>query len=121
MLTTAPLNATANMMNLQVLQEAGDRSKVRFLVGTYTIGKERIALHLARCCHLRIFVAPQRRRVFSCLELPPEDLALFTDNPQDAQIDLVPMNVCGLINRLDVSPSREFQGNSPTSSNSGHF
>ncbi|CDJ65574.1 DNA cross-link repair protein, putative [Eimeria necatrix] len=79
----------------QALQEAGGASNVRFLVGTYTIGKERIALHLARECRLRVFVAPQRRRVFNCLEFSPEDLALFTESPQDAQVDLVPMNVCG--------------------------
>ncbi|CDJ44718.1 DNA cross-link repair protein, putative [Eimeria tenella] len=79
----------------QALQEAGGAANVRFLVGTYTIGKERIALHLARECRLRVFVAPQRRRVFNCLEFSPEDLALFTDSPQEAQVDLVPMNVCG--------------------------
>ncbi|CDJ61766.1 DNA cross-link repair protein, putative [Eimeria maxima] len=76
-------------------QEAGGSTNVRFLVGTYTIGKERIALHVARGCQLKIFVAPERRRAFRCLEFSPEDAALFTENPQDAQVDLVPMNVCG--------------------------
>ncbi|CDI80778.1 DNA cross-link repair protein, putative [Eimeria acervulina] len=56
------------------LEEAGGKNNIRFLVGTYTIGKERIALHLARACHLRIYVAPQRRRVFKCLEFSPEGL-----------------------------------------------
>ncbi|CDJ27154.1 DNA cross-link repair protein, putative [Eimeria mitis] len=58
-------------------------------------GKEKIALHLARHCNLRIFISPQRRRVFSCLEFPPEDSALFTEKADEAQVDLVPMNVCG--------------------------
>ncbi|XP_026194569.1 DNA ligase 6 [Cyclospora cayetanensis] len=77
------------------LEKAGSKGTIRFLVGTYTIGKERIALHLARKLDMRIFVTHQRRRVFSCLEFPPEDLALFAESPGEAQVDLVPMHVCG--------------------------
>ncbi|KAL8442288.1 hypothetical protein Emag_006531 [Eimeria magna] len=79
----------------EALKETASAGPVRFLVGTYTIGKERVALHLARSLGLRIFVARPKRRILGCLQFSPEDKALFTDSCEEAQIDLVPMSYCG--------------------------
>ncbi|KAL8274009.1 hypothetical protein Esti_002098 [Eimeria stiedai] len=77
------------------LKESASAGPVRFLVGTYTIGKERVALHLARSLGLRIFASKPKRRILSCLQFSSEDKALFTESPEEAQIDLVPMSCCG--------------------------
>lgn len=65
------------------------RSKGRLLVvmGTYSIGKERICLGIARALRCKIYATPAKQRVCACLE--DEELAsLLTDDPLQAQIHM---------------------------------
>ncbi|KAK9454109.1 beta-lactamase-like protein [Dipodascopsis uninucleata] len=62
--------------------------RLLIIVGTYSIGKERMALGIARRLNTRIFASANKRRIYSCLE-DPEFAALLTDKPNEAQVHLV--------------------------------
>ena len=57
------------------------------VIGTYSIGKERICLGIARALGSKIFATPSKQRICACLE-DPELSALLTDNPQEAQVHM---------------------------------
>jgi len=61
------------------------------LVGSYLIGKERIAVALAKTLGSKIYCLARKRLVFSCLEWP-ELQALLTEDPTEAAIHICPMS-----------------------------
>jgi len=63
-----------------------------YLVGSYTIGKERIALSLARLLNTKIYVRdPKKRRIFlNCLDWP-QFTELITEDPVGAAVHIVPV------------------------------
>lgn len=65
------------------------RSKGRLLVvvGTYSIGKERIVLGIAKALNSKIFAAQRKRDILSCLE-DPELESRITSDPLDAQVHM---------------------------------
>ncbi|KAL3473357.1 cytochrome P450-domain-containing protein [Aspergillus californicus] len=65
------------------------RPKGRLLVviGTYSIGKERICLAIARALKSKIFATPAKQRICACLE-DPELSSLLTEDPLDAQVHM---------------------------------
>ncbi|KDD73889.1 hypothetical protein H632_c1756p1, partial [Helicosporidium sp. ATCC 50920] len=66
-------------------------NKTLFLFGTYTIGKERVFLEVARALGRRVCVAGYKKRVLDCLDLPEEDQALLTTDPGETDLHAVPM------------------------------
>lgn len=60
------------------------------VVGTYSIGKERICLGIARALKCKIYASPAKQRVCACLE-DPELSSRLTDNPLDAQVHMQSM------------------------------
>ncbi|GES65006.1 DNA repair protein Pso2/Snm1 [Aspergillus terreus] len=69
--------------------DGSSRPKGRLLVvvGTYSIGKERICLGIARALKSKIYAPAAKQRVCACLE--DEELSsLLTDNPRDAQVHM---------------------------------
>lgn len=60
-----------------------------FLFGTYTIGKERLFLHVASALRRKVYVAAAKRSIMSCLDLPPHLADLLTTNHLDASIHAV--------------------------------
>lgn len=60
-----------------------------FLFGTYTIGKERLFLHVASALQRKVYVAAAKRSIMGCLDLPPHLSALLTTNHLDANIHAV--------------------------------
>ncbi|PYH78806.1 putative DNA repair protein Pso2/Snm1 [Aspergillus uvarum CBS 121591] len=70
-------------------QSSTSNSSGRLLVviGTYSIGKERICLGVARALQSKIFATPAKQRICACLE-DPELSALLTDNPREAQVHM---------------------------------
>lgn len=60
------------------------------LVGSYIIGKERIALALAKEINSLIYVAPWKKKVFQTFEWP-ELLDMLTDDPRQASVHIVAM------------------------------
>lgn len=57
------------------------------VIGTYSIGKERICMGIARALGSKIFANPQKQRICSCLE-DPELSALLTSDPREAQVHM---------------------------------
>ncbi|QGA21046.1 hypothetical protein EYB26_008756 [Talaromyces marneffei] len=63
------------------------RGRLLVVIGTYSIGKERICLGIARALKCKIYAPPQKQRICACLE-DPELSSLLTDNPLEAQIHM---------------------------------
>lgn len=57
------------------------------VIGTYSIGKERICMGIARALGSKIFANPQKQRICSCLE-DPELSSLLTSDPREAQVHM---------------------------------
>jgi DNA cross-link repair 1A protein len=57
------------------------------VIGTYSIGKERICLAIARALQCRIYATAAKKRVCDCLE-NAELSSLLTDDPLDAQVHM---------------------------------
>ena len=63
------------------------RGRLLVVVGTYSIGKERICLGIARALRSKIYAAPGKRRICAALD-DPEIVALLTTNPSEAQVHM---------------------------------
>lgn len=67
-----------------------------FVVGAYTIGKERIFLKAAQEFQFRVLCSASKYKILSCLCLPPEELALITKDEESARIHVVPIGTINL-------------------------
>ncbi|EER23652.1 DNA repair metallo-beta-lactamase family protein [Coccidioides posadasii C735 delta SOWgp] len=69
--------------------KAGGNPKPRLLVviGTYSIGKERICLGIAKALNCKIFATAAKQRICACLE-DPELSSLLTSDPLEAQVHM---------------------------------
>lgn len=63
------------------------RGRLLVICGTYSIGKERICVGIARALKTKIYAPAGKRRICLALE-DPELKSLLTDDPQDAQIHM---------------------------------
>jgi DNA cross-link repair 1A protein len=63
------------------------RGRLLVVIGTYSIGKERICLGIAKALNSKIFAPPAKMRICACLE-DPELNALLTSNPYEAQVHM---------------------------------
>lgn len=66
------------------------RGKLLVVVGTYSIGKERICLGIARALNSKIYAPPGKQRICACLE-DPELNARLTKDPREAQVHMTPL------------------------------
>ncbi|KAJ2056611.1 repair protein PSO2 SNM1 [Coemansia sp. S146] len=84
---------------LQQLFSASPASKskrrILFVVGTYTIGKEKLFVEIARRLHSKIYMAPEKRKLLDCLESSGLT-ELLTDDMYEAQVHAVSMNVVNM-------------------------
>ena len=66
-----------------------EKSKGRLLVvvGTYSIGKERIVMGIARALGTKIYASMGKRRICECLE-DEELMAMMTDDPREGQVHM---------------------------------
>jgi hypothetical protein len=71
------------------LQAESFNPRCLFLFGSYTIGKERLFLHVAQALRSKVYVAAAKRGIMACLDLPPEQAQLLTTNHLDANIHVV--------------------------------
>ena len=65
----------------------GSRGRLLVIVGTYSIGKERICLGVARALNSKIFAPPGKQKVCRALE-DPELNARLTSDPLEAQVHM---------------------------------
>ena len=63
------------------------RGRLLVVIGTYSIGKERICLGIARALQSKIYAPPSKKRICAALE-DPELSSLLTSNPLEAQIHM---------------------------------
>ncbi|KAF4220655.1 hypothetical protein CNMCM8980_001610 [Aspergillus fumigatiaffinis] len=68
-------------------QTARAQGRLLVVIGTYSIGKERICLGIARALKSKIYATPAKKRVCACLE-DPELSSLLTDDPTEAQVHM---------------------------------
>ena len=66
------------------------RGRLLVIVGTYSIGKERICLGIARALDTKIYAPPAKQRICACLEDPELNSRLTTD-PRLAQVHMTPL------------------------------
>ncbi|KAK7205881.1 DNA repair metallo-beta-lactamase-domain-containing protein [Myxozyma melibiosi] len=60
------------------------------VVGSYTIGKERMAIAIAKALNTKIYSSARKRATYACLEDPVLD-SFLTADPHEAQVHLVGM------------------------------
>ncbi|KAL4960869.1 cytochrome P450-domain-containing protein [Aspergillus stella-maris] len=65
----------------------GPTGRLLVVIGTYSIGKERICLAIAKALNSKIYATPAKKRVVTCLE-DPELSSLLTDDPLEAQVHM---------------------------------
>ena len=63
------------------------RGRLLVVVGTYSIGKERICLGVAKALNSKIYAPPNKQKVVAALE-DPELSARMTSNPLEAQVHM---------------------------------
>ena len=63
------------------------RGRLLVIVGTYSIGKERICVGVAKALRSKIYAPPNKQRVCAALE-DPELSALMTNDPLEAQVHM---------------------------------
>lgn len=83
-------NPKASQQILSSTNAAKTRGRLLVVVGTYSIGKERICLGIARALNSKIFAPTGKRRIVAALEDPELD-ALMTDDPRAAQVHMTPL------------------------------
>ncbi|KAJ2005183.1 repair protein PSO2 SNM1 [Coemansia thaxteri] len=67
------------------------KKRVLFVVGTYTIGKEKLFVEIARRLQSKVYVSQEKRKLLECIESPAL-MSLLTDNMFEAQVHAVAMN-----------------------------
>lgn len=66
------------------------RGRLLVIVGTYSIGKERICLGIAKALNSKIYAPPSKQRIVAALEDPELDERM-TNDPRAAQVHMTPL------------------------------
>lgn len=83
-------NPHASQQILSSVSDKKTRGRLLVVVGTYSIGKERICLGIARALNSKIYAPPSKQRIVAALEDPELD-ARMTTNPREAQVHMTPL------------------------------
>jgi DNA cross-link repair 1A protein len=67
-----------------------ERGRLLVVVGTYSIGKERICVGIAKALKSKIYAPANKQRICAALE-DPELNALLTRDPRSAQVHMTPL------------------------------
>ncbi|KAI9501912.1 beta-lactamase-like protein [Coemansia spiralis] len=89
----------------RVVSVVGDaKSRVLFVVGTYSIGKERLFIEIARQIGSKIHANAQKRRIIECISSSSLQ-SMLADDMLKAQVHAVPMsqvNMRGMTQHLEM-------------------
>ncbi|XP_050364634.1 DNA cross-link repair protein SNM1 [Argentina anserina] len=85
---------------IDAIQAETFNPRTLFLIGSYTIGKERLYLEVARVLRKKIYVTAGKLHILKCLDFPEEDMQWFTLNEHESQIHAVPMWTLASFKRL---------------------
>ncbi|KAI8391368.1 DNA repair metallo-beta-lactamase-domain-containing protein [Radiomyces spectabilis] len=82
--TTTTLTTTSS--------EAAETPEKRLLVvvGTYSIGKEKMFYNIAKTLNSKVFVTDKKKYIIDCLD-NPELSSMLTDDPRSAQVHVIPL------------------------------
>ncbi|KFK37360.1 hypothetical protein AALP_AA4G246500 [Arabis alpina] len=76
---------------VESIQAEAFNPKTLFLIGSYTIGKERLFLEVARVLHQKIYINPAKLKLLECLGFSKEDMQWFTVKEEESHIHVVPL------------------------------
>lgn len=76
--------------NTEESPKSPDRGRLLVIVGTYSIGKERICVGIAKALGSLIYAPPNKQRICRALE-DPELNALLTTDPRKGQVHMTPL------------------------------
>ncbi|KAL5074498.1 hypothetical protein RYX36_013482 [Vicia faba] len=85
---------------IDAIQAEAFNPKTLFLIGSYTIGKERLFLEVARSLRKKVYVTAAKLRLLNCLEFTEEDMQWFTSNEHESNIHVAPMWTLASFKRL---------------------
>ncbi|OWM84086.1 hypothetical protein CDL15_Pgr009333 [Punica granatum] len=85
---------------LEAIQAEAFNPKTLFLIGSYTIGKERLFMEVARVLRKKVYVGAAKLRILQCFGYAKEDLQWLTVNEQESHIHVVPMWMLASFKRL---------------------
>ncbi|KAJ3126602.1 hypothetical protein HK098_007357 [Nowakowskiella sp. JEL0407] len=85
----ASKNSTLDMFNF-TFTPSQTPTKTLYLVGSYTIGKEKVFRTIAKVTNSKVYADAQKRRVLRCL-MDTELDQMFVTKPEDADIHVVSM------------------------------
>jgi len=63
------------------------RGRLLVVVGTYSIGKEKIVIGIAKALKTKIYASSGKRRICACLE-DEELMGMITDDPKEGQVHM---------------------------------
>lgn len=89
------VQAQAKPLKQGFFTETPEQRKILVIVGTYTIGKEKLALEIARRLNGKIWAQPWKHKVLETIGDPTLNAPLCDDGT-DAQVHLVSMNELSL-------------------------
>lgn len=84
--TISPTTSTSQAK----LTSKAEGSRLLVIVGTYSIGKERICIGIAQALNTKIYAPPNKMRICTALEDPLLN-SLLTKNPHEAQVHMTPL------------------------------
>ncbi|EEH02711.1 DNA cross-link repair protein pso2/snm1 [Histoplasma capsulatum G186AR] len=70
--------------------QSESRNRLLVVIGTYSIGKERLCMAIAHALNCKIYAPAAKQRILACLE-NSELSTLITNNPVEAQVHMVTM------------------------------
>ncbi|XP_039016858.1 DNA cross-link repair 1A protein-like [Hibiscus syriacus] len=85
---------------IEAIQAETFNPKTLFLIGSYTIGKERLFLEVACVLRRKVYITAAKLRLLECLGFSEEDMQWITSNDQESQIHVVPMWTLSSFKRL---------------------
>ncbi|XP_010917472.3 uncharacterized protein [Elaeis guineensis] len=86
-----PKQEAVTQFVIEAIQAEAFNPRTLFLIGSYTIGKERLFLEVARLLRKKVYVGAAKLRLLRCLGFPEEDMQWFTANEMESHIHVVPM------------------------------
>lgn len=89
------VQAQAKPLKQEFFTRAPEQRKILVMVGTYTIGKEKLALEIARRLNGKIWAQPWKHKVLETIGDPKLNAPL-SDDGTNAQVHLVSMNELSL-------------------------
>ncbi|KAJ9538423.1 hypothetical protein OSB04_031156 [Centaurea solstitialis] len=85
---------------LEAIQAEAFNPTTLFLIGSYTIGKERLFMEVARVLRKKVYVTAAKMRILECLGMPKEDMQWLTLDERESHIHVVPMWTLASFKRL---------------------